>query len=237
MKYLIPLIVFFLLACSNIMPVERTSVPTSIILPEVNQQKRPLDSSHMAPSGSVGQYKNSPRNEKIEEQLYKAKIILNLPYESNINEVITAKLTALPDQAKDDIATINAGVKPRVHEEISISRIVNARLTAPDFVIDYLTPEEQAVSRVTPTTWQWRLTPKKSGSYIVNLSVMAVIKVDSQKFSEHHIKTFDQNLIITITNKQIFLLWLEKYWQWFFTTLVIPIGLWIYKKITSERSN
>lgn len=181
------------------------------------------------PSGSGSLMIHESRNtDEILKQLKTASMVFIVPDHANIKDTITVQLLIDPSKSLDEIVesvTVN-GVKTT--KRIQISKIVEATLTAPDFKIDAVTPEQQAITSTQPTEWLWKLTPESAGSHEVSLSVVAIVDV-GDKSAMHHIKTYEQNVIVDIKATQMISSWVEKYWQWLFSTLIIPLAVWFYK--------
>lgn len=176
--------------------------------------------------------KTSP--DPIIAQLFRASMAFVLPETTNITEDIKAQL--LIDPSTDDVSK-QLTVKGTVTKStIQISKVAIAKLTAPDFDVVAITPEQQALTTTEPTEWLWELQPKSAGTHDVQLTVTAVIKVDGDK-SEHHLKTFEKSVTVQITPMQVIKAWLAKYWQWIVSTLIVPLGVWIYKEKIKKKSS
>ena len=177
------------------------------------------------------------KKDGIENQLSTASLTFSVPEYANVSDTITAQLLINPNLSPEELAKQLKINSPKEKTEIQISKIVITKLIAPDFIVEKVTPEEQIISETKTTEWLWRLKPKATGKYVINLSVTAVIKVSNQKMAEHHIKTFDRDVTVTIKSSQIFSNFLEKYWQWILSTIIIPFGLWIYKSKFSKSKD
>lgn len=162
-------------------------------------------------------------------QLYDANAVFAIPNNANIKEEIKAQLIIDPLKALEDLKK-DATVGPvRAAEKIEISRIVIAKLDAPDFEIVSQTEPEQAIAETKSTEWLWTLRPKTSGMHPVNIVVYAEVTV-GPKTTKHRIRTFDKQVMIDITATQMVQQWWIKYWQWLFATLLIPFAKWLYDK-------
>lgn len=179
--------------------------------------------------GGLFMYKREiDKTDAILEQLESASMVFTIPDHANIKDTITVQLLIDPSKSLTEITemvTIN-GVKTT--KRIKVSKIIQANLTAPDFNIDAVTPEEQALTTTEPTEWLWKLTPETSGSHDVTVSVIAIVDI-GDKSAMHHIKTYEQSVIIDIKASQLITDWFKKYWQWLFSTLIIPFAVWFYK--------
>lgn len=169
----------------------------------------------------------------VTSQLYKASAVFTVPNKANINEDIKAQLIIDPNKTIDELKKSVTG-QIQSAETIKVSKIVIAKIEAPDFIVTNLTTNEQALSDTDKTEWLWSLRPKTPGLHEINLTITAEITIDS-KFSKYHIRTFDKQVMIEITPLQIVESWWSKYWQWVMSTLILPLAAFIYKKHTSKK--
>lgn len=169
----------------------------------------------------------TPSQDAIIAQLANASMIFALPEKSNIKDNIRAQLIIDVNKTADELAkSIDSNL--RVKGNVKVSKIIIAKLVAPDFTVTPITPEEQALTQDEPTEWLWDLDAKEAGSFTTNLVITAVVKVDD-KSAVHNIKTFSKDLTIEIKPQQRFIAWIEKYWQWCVSSLVLPIIAWLAK--------
>lgn len=166
----------------------------------------------------------------VEQQLLTiASMVFNIKNKANIDEDIKVQLLINTTKPVEELRKeLSVGGKT-TEARIRVSKIIVASLAAPDFAITKITPEEQALSENHTTEWLWKLSPKSVGVHEVEVTVTAVIKVDGSTTS-HHIRTYDQIVRIEITPGQVIDRWVEDNWQWAFTTLIIPFGIWAYRR-------
>jgi hypothetical protein len=174
-----------------------------------------------------------PSKDKVEgdiiNQLYNASMAFGVPENANIDDNIKAELLIDMTKSATELEKTLTIKERKIHDTIKVSHIIRANLVAPDFKVTNITPEEQALSSLEPTQWRWILEPTSAGTYDVNLIITAIVNIDDQS-SLHTIKTYDKTLYIEITPKQRIKMWLANYWQWLFSTLLLPFGLWVYRK-------
>lgn len=169
------------------------------------------------------------KKDVVFKNLFKASLAFVTRETANINEDIKAQLLIDPSKTTETLVkdlTVKGSV---ISNQVNVSRIVKATLVAPDFVVTNITDEEQILSDVNTTEWLWKLTPKNAGTYEVNLSVSAIIKLDNKE-SKHHIKTFDKTITIIVTKEQIFMLWIKENYKWLVTTFLIPLVIFAFKE-------
>lgn len=169
------------------------------------------------------------KNSTVENQLTKASMAFSVPVSANINDTLNIQLLVNPLEDPARLATqLNQSTR-KFESKINVSKVLSATLTAPEFKVEKITPETQVLHTAESTEWRWRLKPNTTGDHTINLSIVAIVKIDGEKQGESHIKTFDQTVTINIKPGQVLSNWLEKYWQWLVSTLLLPLGLWIYK--------
>jgi hypothetical protein len=171
--------------------------------------------------------------DNVTNQLYSATMAFSAPDKANIKENITIQLFVDPSKEVEELANSLTNPGVRRGAKIKISKVIIASLSAPDFTIEKITPEEQAVAQTAPTEWLWTLIPKSTGKNEVKLTITAVVKVDGKEY-KYHIKTYEKTIVIEVKPQQVIYDWLAKYWQWLFSTLLLPLGLWLYKRNKKE---
>lgn len=176
---------------------------------------------------------NTQTTDTVTSQLYSASMAFSVPETANIAEDITVQLLLDPSKELKELEDNLTVPGNKTSKKVQISKIVVAKLTAPDFVVDNVTPDEQAVAQTAPTEWLWKLTPKSKGKHSVDLTITAVVKIDGKE-TKHHIKTYEKQIIIEVLPQQLLGDLFNKYWQWLFSTLVLPLGLWLYKRHKKE---
>lgn len=164
----------------------------------------------------------------VQSNLFAASLSFVLRDKANVSDDIKAQLLIDPTQGIEQLEKELTVTGQKISKKIEVSKIVVAKITAPDFEVTPITPEEQILSLNKPTEWLWTLSPKSSGVFEVNLSVTAVINARGRE-TTHHLKTFDKVIVIEITKGQIIKDWISKYWQWVISTLIIPLLVFFFK--------
>lgn len=177
-----------------------------------------------------------PDNYSVAEQLYKANAVFAVPERANIKEDIKAQLIIDPTKTLEEIKKDIKVGSVREAEQIKISKIVIAKLNAPDFEIISSPSIEQAIIEDGKTEWIWGLRPKTPGLHPINLIVEAQVIVGS-RMTPHLIRTFDKQVMIEITTAQTITGWWNRYWQWVIATLLLPLGKWLYSKHKSKKDS
>lgn len=152
----------------------------------------------------------------------------SVPTSANIKEEITAQLVVDPNKTIDD-AVKQLTVKGQiVKEQIKISKVVTAKLVAPNFTVTAIEEEQQAISETAPTIWHWTLVPKTTGPHPVHVTIDAIVTVNDKE-KTRTVRVFDQMVDIRIKPQQLIMEFFKQYWQWIVSTLIIPLGVWFWK--------
>lgn len=101
----------------------------------------------------------------------------------------------------------------------------------PHFNITKINSVQQEIDTTLYTTWNFRVKPIKSGESQLNL-VISIINGDNKK----EIVYSDKVLIKSNISKEI-LNWWETEWKWAFTTIIIPIFIYIWKRYKSKKED
>jgi hypothetical protein len=135
-------------------------------------------------------------------------------------------------QKKSDLILGNDDVISNVNlpsiatiEDVRISGEMSAELKGSSIFFDIkkLSTANQDIDSISYTEWEWIVTPKKSGPHALKLIV----------------KLKDLNKDIVVFNKNIFVQknveyslgsFFYKYWQWFMTTIIIPIFIYFWNR-------
>lgn len=176
---------------------------------------------------------NPNKVDNVTSQLYSASMAFSVPEKANIKEDITIQLMIDPSKELKELEKSLSEPGRKSSASVKVSQVVIATLTAPDFDVQNVTPEEQAIAQTQRTEWLWTLTPKSIGKNEVKLSITAVVKLDGKDY-KYHIKTYEKTILIEIKPQQRLEEWIAKYWQWLFSTLILPLGLWLYKRQKKE---
>jgi len=173
-----------------------------------------------------------PSTDVIMAQLTNAAMVFTLPENANIDDEVRAHLVIDANKTVDELAK-SLGGDVRASNQIKVSKIIVAKLVAPDFVVTPITPEEQALTIDESTEWIWDLQPKSAGSFTADLVITALVQVGN-KSSTHSIKTFSKKLTIDIKPQQAIKAWFKEHWQWIVGMILSIIG-WLAKYYYFDR--
>lgn len=199
-------------------------VPLVMSTPPRPEPKRSV--LKMKPAQLSTMHKAVMQVDEIEAQLTSAAMQFTVPKTVNINDPIHISLAIDPTTSARQLVISAPSV---IVADIKISKIVEAQLLASDFTVIAISPVRQAMSTVEPTIWEWRLTGAKPGSHDIHLSINAIVSIDHDR-AEKTVKTFEETVKVEITTRQWLLELVKQYWQWVWSTLLLPAGVWLWKK-------
>jgi len=158
-------------------------------------------------------------NTLTEMQVGKAETIELLLSTSSSTEELKQQLTEA--DAKEAVAGIPTAER------------MQARLTGdPGFVIQAITPEEQAISSFGTTKWEWDVTPMQAGEEKnLHLTITALIEV-AEETIPRTIDTYNRTIMVKEVQKswgQRVSEFIGNNWQWLWATILAPIALWAYR--------
>jgi hypothetical protein len=84
--------------------------------------------------------------------------------------------------------------------------------------------EVQMVEKDDYTEWSFSVTPIRSGKSVLNI-VVSIIKGDLKKQIVYSDSVLVETDAIVVVNS----FW-EQHWQWIFSTIIIPISVWLWNK-------
>ena len=161
--------------------------------------------------------------------LEKADMVFIAPETTKLEKSLETSLVIDMSKEVDKIQAELAGSNEK-NEKIEIARIVVAKILAPDFeVIEVIKDGRQILDLKGPTEWRWTLTPKKLGEHKVNVTVSAVIEIGNDR-AERLIKVFNQEVTVFVTPADAAKYFFSKNWQWLWSTLILPFGIWFWNK-------
>jgi hypothetical protein len=161
-----------------------------------------------------------------------ATVAFNTPTELGRGETATIKLLLSP--ATISIAELEnrvdeAGQKSGAH--VKYSRVMEAKLASEDFDVTPLSPEQQFVAAGQDTEWLWQVKPTRTGVLHLFLTLNAIIDVGDQT-GAYKVKTFSRTLTIDVSLGTHVRDFVAGNWQWLWTAVLLPVGLWFHRRRT-----
>jgi hypothetical protein len=143
-------------------------------------------------------------------------------------------------ESEVDPRTLTAGlarVEELVIEPIRFTGAVTADLTGSpeEFEVEELSSARQALAPPY-TEWQWLVTPLRSGSTSLHLSVSAVIRLSNGDKETYDVLLKKTEIIVQVNRPWVVKRWFGAHWKWLagtplFLGLTGWIGAWVRKKL------
>ena len=160
----------------------------------------------------------------ISSQLKSATLTFEAPTTANVDDIVHAILRIDPS-----VIAASTTARSSTRAVIQVSKILSVTLLAPDFKVLALAPDRQALSETEITEWKWDLSGAPPGKHDIHLSINAIVMVDNDR-AERSIKTFESTITVEITPQQWLLAVLKEHMQWIWSTLLLPAGMWLWKR-------
>ena len=135
---------------------------------------------------------------------------------------------------------ITRGLQERgvpVEAGAKIAPLMNVTLTPDEdgvFDVKALSAAEQLTGG-TFSQWVWSVTPLKSGTHNLYLTVNVVVDVPGLGPQKREIPVLTQTVQVRANMPYSTGEFWRKNWQWFMSTLLIPLGLWLWKKRSKAK--
>ena len=199
--------------------------------PQLPGQPNPLPSPRPTPTPSP-----SPDFAAIDralDALPLGSIAFNVPTMMTLNRSDDVRLLLSPSMSVEQLQKLLLEQLSRETKvegiEVRIAPRMEARLSGTNFSILALTPEVQPVTWKEPTEWGWEVSPTEAGSQALHLTLTAILQIEG-KDSTRAIRTFDRDIRVQVTWPQHISGFAAENWQWLWTTVAVPIALWVWGK-------
>jgi hypothetical protein len=163
------------------------------------------------------------------ERLATGNMAFNTPEVMGYTETRTVELLLSTQESPEALAEALADGPSGTAEGVRVAPEMEASLVGSGFIIEAVTPTRQAVSNLQRTRWAWEVTPKDKGKQNLHLTVSARISVDG-KDTPYVVRTFSRNIQVEVSFWGTVLDLLSKHGQWLWSTLIVPLFLWFWKR-------
>lgn len=166
--------------------------------------------------------------DRVLESLDLGNLAFNSPELMGVGEVYQVELLLSPVESESVLASAVSGDGPvETVSGIRVAPEMEASLIGSGFDIKAVTPARQAVSRLNKTRWAWDVSPKEKGKHNLHLTLSARIRVDG-KDTPYVVRTFSKTIKVEVSFWGTVVAWLENNLEWVWTTLIVPLGLWLW---------
>ena len=115
----------------------------------------------------------------------------------NLHDTAVIQVLLGLEKSIDDLKLMIAPAGEKEGASIQVSDRKEARLSGPNFAINAITPEIQAVSRSDITEWKWEVKPGSDGHHYLHLTLSALLSVDGAS-TPRAIRTFGKVIEVEV---------------------------------------
>jgi hypothetical protein len=171
-------------------------------------------------------------------RLARSNLAFNAPKQMRLGENETLKLTLSPSASVGELTQRlrESGATGKIvsEQQIVTAKRMQARLTGSEFEIEATSPETQAITFSQPTDWTWDVTPTEEGDSVLDLTVTALIHVEGET-TPRQIRSFSKLVTVNVTVGQRISGFVGTNWQWLWTAILVPVGVWGWEKWKDRR--
>ncbi len=208
---------------------ETTSVPSSVTTSEPTLTSAPPPVATPKPSTHSSHVDDAVNN------LEWGNIAFNTPQKIRLEEPKIIELVLSPTQSIEELQSSLESQGQIESAEIRISNRMVAHLSGTGFKIEALIEEEeeQLISSE-QTQWKWEVTPTKSGSQNLHLTLFAIINVSGQE-GKYRIKTFSETIEVEVSVGQHVSTFVSGNWEWLWASILVPTAPFLWKLYQKKR--
>ena len=166
--------------------------------------------------------------DEVLSQLVLGNVAFNSPEKINIEDTVSIKVVLSPNEAEAVLLDRVDEPGTKVSESLQVSNLMEARLSGEGFKIVAVTKERQAISSGV-TEWIWDVTPLAEGKRQLTLTIDALITINGEVVPKT-LRTFRKPIEVEVTNTQKVSGMLNEHGKWLWSTLLVPIFGWVFKK-------
>lgn len=167
--------------------------------------------------------------------LWLANVAFNAPTTMRLDEPMVIQLLLSGREPIRELKKKLTALGEREGEQIRASDSMEAELTGAGFDIVPVTPTVRLVSREDITEWKWEVTPNETGERRLHLTLSALIDVRGSE-KPYTVRTFERTLEVNVPLRVRLETFVDENWQWLWTALVVPVGLWLLQRRRHHRT-
>jgi hypothetical protein len=210
---------------------ESNTQPTE---PKKQQENKPIKVSK-----NMKVVDNTKVEEAKEDNTSIGTMAYSIPNEMKVGNVYTIKLRISKENNKIELINGDRGItisdttisSDVIIESIRVESIMSSQLISEKdmFEITTSSTEYQNIESRGYTEWEWLVKPLKGGNNYLKLIVKVRVVEDGKEFYKD-ITVFDRK--IEIKSNVVFTIkgFINEYWQWLMSTIIIPLIIWFYNK-------
>jgi len=165
------------------------------------------------------------------KELSPGEVVFTAPEQMRVADTYEVSLRiAAKDQNAGILDDLPEGATSTMAQE-HITPIMEARLSGGAGVdVQALGKDEQSVAGGGFAEWRWNVTPKRSGSQRLTVTIIAHLTYPNGRDIPKTLRTLTRKVEVNANAGDSIKTFLASYWQWLTTTLIIPIGLFLYRR-------
>lgn len=165
------------------------------------------------------------------KELSPGEVVFTAPEQMRVADTYEVSLRiAAKDQNAGIMDDLPEGATSTMAQE-HITPVMEARLSGGAGVdVQALGKDEQSVAGGGFAEWRWNVTPKRSGSQRLTVTIIAHLTYPNGRDIPKTLRTLTRKVEVSANVGDSIKTFLASYWQWLTTTLIIPIGLYFYRR-------
>lgn len=164
--------------------------------------------------------------DEILSELQTANIAYNTPEAMNLDETSVIELVLSPSQSTEELRKmVQAPGKVVMESGIKVSEEIEAELTADPtaFKITPTTLTRQTIPHDEATRWKWDVTPLKSGTQKLSLTINIIID-NNGKEQKRTVQTYEKDIYVKVSVTRRVAKVITNNWDWIWKVLVLPLA-------------
>jgi hypothetical protein len=188
------------------------------------------------PGGAVGGPAGISGVEDEIEKLVPGRILFNPPEKMKVGVRERVEVRITRSFTHDLTRALKGSGKPQI-EQIKIGAYMAANLIGQNFEITSLNNEEQVVVGSGFTQWAWDVVPLRSGVQPLLLRVTVRLKIPEVGEEKKDLPVFEREIKVAVNPVYSAAKFVENYWQWIITVILIPVAGWLISLWIKLRKN
>ena len=157
------------------------------------------------------------------DQLFPVSFDLEIPETLGVGQVKEVILEIVPDGGEGGRGAI------------LVSASVGAEASSPTLTIVNHSPYRQLIINHAPTQWRWSIVSNQPVDHELTISVRAFVMFNGEMV-EYQLETYRRTVSVETTWQARTLYWWSQQWQWSFTSILLPFGVWLWTRRKKTRS-
>jgi hypothetical protein len=151
-------------------------------------------------------------------------VSFNAPDRMRIGEARRIQLLLSPTATAEELEREIVAEGPVESYRVRVTSQMIARIQGTGFEIRQLSPEQQGLSTLEPTEWNWMVEPLPQGPRLRHLvvSLDAVLETEEGERLPRSVRTFERSIVIEVTWAERISGFVSRNWQWLWGAVLVP---------------